>query len=142
MKTILTIFISLSSLLFFWGWLIIVPYTVYTEKDIFKYYTLTYKEIRDVPRLSNNYYFSYGPSDEATPQISTIYLCVLDNINEAYDELLDYVNSTGIPLVDDFSLGNYPSFDEYFQIIKTKEKDRVTMKKIECLMLDLSKEQR
>ncbi|POE02578.1 hypothetical protein [Pectobacterium odoriferum] len=142
MKTILTIFISLSSLLFFWGWLIIVPYTVYTEKDIFKYYTLTYKEIRDVPRLSNNYYFSYGPSDEATPQISTIYLCVLDNINEAYDELLDYVNSTGIPLVDDFSLGNYPSFDEYFQIIKTKEKDRVTMKEIECLMLDLSKEQR
>ncbi|BES86400.1 hypothetical protein PEC302107_30200 [Pectobacterium araliae] len=142
MKTILTIFISLSSLLFFWGWLIIVPYTVYTEKDIFKYYTLTYKKIRDVPRLSNNYYFSYGPSDEATPQISTIYLCDLDNINEAYDELLDYVNSTGIPLVDDFSLGNYPSFDEYFQIIKTKEKDRVTMKEIECLMLDLSKEQR
>ncbi|GKW16639.1 hypothetical protein PEC301937_25880 [Pectobacterium carotovorum subsp. carotovorum] len=142
MKTILTIFISLSSLLFFWGWLIIVPYTVYTEKDIFKYYTLTYKEIRDVPRMSNNYYFSYGPSDEANPQISTIYLCDLDNINEAYNELLDYVNSTGIPLIDDFSLGNYPSFDEYFQIIRIKEKDRVTMKEVECLTLDLSKEQR
>ncbi|MEQ9843911.1 hypothetical protein [Pectobacterium brasiliense] len=142
MKTILFIFVLLSSLLFFWGWLIIVPYTVYTEKDIFKYYTLTYKEIRDAPRLSNNYYFSYGPSDEANPQISTIYLCDLDNINEAYNKLLDYVNSTGVPLVDDFSLGNYPSFDEYFQIIKTKEQDRVTMKEIECLMLDLSKEQR
>ncbi|MFJ5443224.1 hypothetical protein [Pectobacterium sp. CHL-2024] len=141
MKTILFIFILLSSLLFFWGWLIIVPYTVYTEKDIFKYYTLTYKEIRDAPRLSKNYYFSYGPSDEANPQISTIYLCDLDNINEAYDKLLDYVNSTGIPLVYDFSLGNYPSFDEYFQIIETKEQDRVTMKEIECLMLDLSKEQ-
>ncbi|RUR96327.1 hypothetical protein KHDHEBDM_02519 [Pectobacterium polaris] len=142
MKTILFIFILLFSLLFFWGWLIIVPYTVYTEKEIFKYYTLTYKEIRDVPRLSNNYYFSYGPSDEANPQISTIYLCDLDNINEAYNKLLDYVNSTGVPLIDGFSLGNYPSFDEYFQIIKTKEKDRVTMKEIECLMLDLSKEQR
>ncbi|GKW08132.1 hypothetical protein [Pectobacterium carotovorum] len=142
MKTILTIFISLSSLLFFGGWLIIVPYTVYTEKDIFKYYALTYKEIRDVPRLSKNYYFSYEPSDEAKPQISTIYLCDLDNINEAYNKLLDYVNSTGVPLVDDFSLGNYPSFDEYFQIIRIKEKDRVTMKEVECLMLDLSKEQR
>ncbi|WP_174871823.1 hypothetical protein [Pectobacterium polaris] len=142
MKTILFIFILLSSLLFFWGWLIIVPYTVYTEKDIFKYYTLTYKEIRDVPRLSNNYYFSYGPSDEANPQISTIYLCDLDNINEAYNKLLDYVNSTGVPLIDGFSLGNYPSFDEYFQIIRIKEKDRVTMKEVECLMLDLSKEQR
>ncbi|KHT17637.1 hypothetical protein [Pectobacterium brasiliense] len=142
MKTILFIFISLFSLLFFWGWLIIVPYTVYTEKDTFKYYVLTYKEIRDVPKLSKKYYFSYEPSDEAKPQISTIYLCDLDNINEAYDKLLDYVNSTGIPLVDDFSLGNYPSFDEYFQIIKTKEQDRVTMKEIECLMLDLSKEQR
>ncbi|MCL6351517.1 hypothetical protein [Pectobacterium polaris] len=142
MKTILFIFFLLSSLLFFWGWLIIVPYTVYTEKDIFKYYTLTYKEIRDAPRLSNNYYFSYGPSDEANPQISTIYLCDLDNINEAYNKLLDYVNSTGVPLIDGFSLGNYPSFDEYFQIIRIKEKDRVTMKEVECLMLDLSKEQR
>ncbi|GLY60777.1 hypothetical protein RC86_01105 [Pectobacterium brasiliense] len=141
MKTILTIFISLSSLLFFWGWLIIVPYTVYTEKDIFKYYTLTYKEIRDVPRLSNNYYFSYGPSDEATPQTSAIYLCDLTHINDTYRELLSYVESTKIPLIDGFSLGNYPTFQEYFQIVKTKEKNNKTGKESECLMLIFSKEQ-
>ncbi|MBG0749893.1 hypothetical protein AAGW04_17860 [Pectobacterium aroidearum] len=141
MKTILIIFILLSSLLFFWGWLIIVPYTIYTEKDIFKYYILTYKEIRDVPRLSKNYYFSYGPSDEATPQTSAIYFCDLTHIDETYGELLSYVKSTRTPLIYGFNLGNYPTYHEYFQIVKTKEKSNNTEKESECLMLILSKEQ-
>ncbi|GLY61264.1 hypothetical protein IW01_08015 [Pectobacterium brasiliense] len=141
MKKILFIFTSLFSLLFFWGWLIVTPYTVYTEKDSFKYYALTYKEIRNAPRLSENYYFSYGPSDEARPQTSTLYLCDLDNIDGAYRELLSYVESTKIPLIDGFSLGNYPSFDEYFQIVKTKERNDTTGKEGECLMLTFSEEQ-
>ncbi|PSH12314.1 hypothetical protein B7R74_20480, partial [Yersinia pseudotuberculosis] len=52
-------FLILVSLFIYLWWLFIMPNTTYNDKNILKYYALTYKEVINAPRLSDNYYFEY-----------------------------------------------------------------------------------
>ncbi|WP_411704546.1 hypothetical protein [Edaphovirga cremea] len=132
-KSMAIVFFIGFSLIIFWGWLIVMPNTTYSDKDTFKYYALTYKEIRNAPRLSSHYYFEYDPGDEASPQSSTMYSCELNNIDESYQRLVSYVMKTGVPLRKGYSL-NDVNYKEYFEIVKVK------IIYDECLTLSFSKE--
>ncbi|WP_404273476.1 hypothetical protein [Yersinia similis] len=125
-------FLILVSLFIYLWWLFIMPNTTYNDKNILKYYALTYKEVINAPRLSDNYYFEYIPSDETSPQSSIMYTCGLKNIDEGYKNLVSYIIKTGIPLRKEYLLDDFP-YSEYFELIK------VTIKGDECLMLVLSK---
>ncbi|WP_245956859.1 hypothetical protein [Edaphovirga cremea] len=132
-KSMAVVFFIGFSLIIYWGWLIVMPNVTYTDKDFFKYYLLTYKEIRNAPRLSENYFFEYGPSDESSPQSSVIYFCDLKNIDENLQKMVLYINNTHIPLIAGYSWDNPPR-GEYFYLGK------VGVKGNKCLMLMLSKE--
>lgn len=108
-----------------------MPDVTYTEKDLLKYYILTRKEIRSAPRLSEDYYFEYGRSDESDPESSIIYTCGLSNIDKGYERLLSYVKGTGITLSDGYSWDKRG--DEYFYLSKVSLNGGE-----ECLMLMLS----
>ncbi|HHQ6590437.1 TPA: hypothetical protein ACSTLU_002186 [Serratia fonticola] len=121
---------------FYLVWLWTMPNVTYTDKEFFKYYLLTYAEIKNAPRLSEDYYFEYGPSDESDPQTSIMYTCGLSNVDESYGELLSYIKSTGKNLSAGYSLDNPPKHgDEYFFLSETSLRGGE-----KCLMLSFSKE--
>ncbi|TQI81046.1 hypothetical protein FHU10_4052 [Serratia fonticola] len=134
MKVMVTFIITVLLVVFYWGWLFTMPDVTYTEKDFLKYYLLTRKEIRNAPRLSEDYYFEYGRSDESDPESSVIYTCGLSNVDEGYERLLSYVKKTGITLSEGYSWDNPPKRgEEYFYLGKISRNGDE-----ECLMLMLS----
>lgn len=120
MKTMLIFIITVFSVVIYFVWLLTMPEVTYTEKDFFKYYLLTHKEVRDAPRLSKDYYFEYGPSDITEPNRSSIYICGLSNVDVSYQRLVSYVNETGIPYEPQYNFGDPlpKNGDEYFTLEK------------------------
>ncbi|WP_431222604.1 hypothetical protein ACQ86O_20345 [Serratia sp. L9] len=115
MKVMMTFIITVFLVVFYWAWLFMMPDVTYTEKDFFKYYLLTRKEIRDAPRLSEDYYFEYGRSDESDLESSSVYMCGVLNIDGSYERLLSYIKNTGVTLSEGYSWDNPPKRgDEYF----------------------------
>ena len=47
--------------------------TVYKETDRYRYYTLTYNEIQNAPRISQHYYFESHPGDGYPPSNDIIF---------------------------------------------------------------------
>jgi len=47
--------------------------TVYRETDRYRYYTLTYKQIKNAPRISRNYYFESQSGDGYPPSNAVIF---------------------------------------------------------------------
>lgn len=47
--------------------------TVYKETDRYNYYSLTYQEIQNAPRISQNYYFEFQPGDGYAPSNAIIF---------------------------------------------------------------------
>ncbi|PSS44332.1 hypothetical protein C6560_23435 [Enterobacter sp. FS01] len=47
--------------------------TVYKETDRYNYYSLTYNEIQNAPRISQNYYFESQPGDGYAPSNAIIF---------------------------------------------------------------------
>ncbi|WP_285127470.1 hypothetical protein [Leclercia adecarboxylata] len=47
--------------------------TVYKETDRYNYYSLTYEEIQNAPRISQNYYFEFQPGDGYAPSNAIIF---------------------------------------------------------------------
>lgn len=47
--------------------------TVYKETDRYNYYSLTYKRIKNAPRISRNYYFEFQSGDGYTPSNAIIF---------------------------------------------------------------------
>ncbi|UYM57713.1 hypothetical protein [Leclercia adecarboxylata] len=47
--------------------------TVYKGTDRYRYYTLTYKEIQNAPRISQSYYFESQPGDGYPPSNAIIF---------------------------------------------------------------------
>lgn len=47
--------------------------TVYKETDRYNYYSLTYQEIQNAPRISQNYYFESQPGDGYAPSNAIIF---------------------------------------------------------------------
>lgn len=47
--------------------------TVYKQNDLYSYYTLTYKHIKNAPRISQNYYFESQPGDGNVPSNAIIF---------------------------------------------------------------------
>lgn len=47
--------------------------TVYKETDRYNYYSLTYEEIQNAPRISQNYYFESQPGDGYAPSNAIIF---------------------------------------------------------------------
>lgn len=47
--------------------------TVYKETDRYNYYSLTYKQIKNAPRISQNYYFESQSGDGYTPSNAIIF---------------------------------------------------------------------
>lgn len=47
--------------------------TVYKETDRYNYYSLTYKQIKNAPRISRNYYFESQSGDGYTPSNAIIF---------------------------------------------------------------------
>lgn len=136
MKTMLAFIIIVFSAFCYCAWLYTMPNVTYTDKDLFKYYLLTFSEIKNAPRLSEDYYFEYGPSDESDPQESIMYTCGLSNIDEGYAKLLSYVKGTGKTLSAGYAWDNPPKRgDEYFFLSKTSLRGGE-----ECLILSFSKE--
>ncbi|CAM4296527.1 hypothetical protein [Serratia silvae] len=135
MKIMLIFIIAVLAVVFYFGWLLTMPKVTYTEKDFFKYYLLTHKEVRDAPRLSKNYYFEYGPSDITEPNRSSMYVCGLSNVDEGYQRLVLYVNETGIPFEPQYKFGEPlpKNGDEYFTLEK-----RYFGSSEPCLMLTLT----
>ncbi|WP_260514636.1 hypothetical protein [Serratia fonticola] len=120
MKTMLIFIITVFSVFFYFLWFLTMPKVTYTEKDFFKYYLLTHKEVREAPRLSKDYYFEYGSSDITESSRSSMYVCGLRNIDEGYERLVSYVNQTGIPFEPQYKLGEPlpKNGDEYFTLEK------------------------
>ena len=52
--------------------------TVYKETDRYNYYSLTYEEIKNAPRISQNYYFESQPGDGYAPSNAIIFKEVTD----------------------------------------------------------------
>ncbi|KGB02560.1 hypothetical protein DR73_3462 [Enterobacteriaceae bacterium ATCC 29904] len=75
-KFIITLSITL---LLFWG--IFVYFiasstntaTVYKETERYNYYSLTYREIKNAPRISQHYYFESQPGDGNAPSNAIIF---------------------------------------------------------------------
>lgn len=64
------ILISLSPLLIPWP-----DKLEYRESDLFDYYIYTDVDIKQVPRISNNYYFEYISPDGSTRETNLIIFC-------------------------------------------------------------------
>ncbi len=130
-------FVFFFFVLIFWGWWFLsMPNVFYSEKDFFKYNLLTYNEIRNSPRVSENYVFEYSPNDETSPQRSTIYFCDLKDISSSYNELVHYINENGFFISRNNSLlYKDSSKDDVYFIL-----DKVIFNKKECLELIFSKE--
>ncbi|WP_286783795.1 hypothetical protein [Leclercia sp. UBA1284] len=75
-KFIITLSITL---LLFWGIFVyliassINTATVYKETERYNYYSLTYKEIKNAPRISQHYYFESQPGDGNAPSNAIIF---------------------------------------------------------------------
>lgn len=72
--------ITLSiTLLLFWGIFVYLiasstnTATVYKETERYNYYSLTYKEIKNAPRISQHYYFESQPGDGNAPSNAIIF---------------------------------------------------------------------
>ncbi|ALB65005.1 hypothetical protein ACNKCJ_003469 [Cronobacter dublinensis] len=65
--------------------------TTYSESDVFKYHTLTDKDIENAPRITNNYHFEAHPGDGYAPSNSIIFKGVSEVAPlRAYLEQLGY----------------------------------------------------
>lgn len=75
-KFIITLSITL---LLFWGLFAYLiasstnTATVYKETERYNYYSLTYKEIKNAPRISQHYYFESQPGDGNAPSNAIIF---------------------------------------------------------------------
>ena len=75
-KFIITLSITL---LLFWGIFVYLiasstnTATVYKETERYNYYSLTYKEIKNAPRISQHYYFESQPGDGNAPSNAIIF---------------------------------------------------------------------
>lgn len=119
MKTMMVFIMAVFSFVFYLGWFVTMPEVTYTEKDFFKYYLLTHKEIRNAPRLTDDYYFEYGPSDLTEPTQSTMYICGLDDVDAAYENLASYINETAVPFTPAYEWETLPKRDGgYFSLGK------------------------
>lgn len=66
--------------------------TVYTQRDFFKYHTLTDSDIENAPRITDNYYFESHPGDGYSPSNSIIFKGATDITSlRTYLEKLGYV---------------------------------------------------
>ncbi|MBM6607492.1 hypothetical protein JTF19_15095 [Enterobacteriaceae bacterium RIT814] len=67
------------TLLLFWGIFVYLiasstnTATVYKETERYNYYSLTYKEIKNAPRISQHYYFESQPGDGNAPSNAIIF---------------------------------------------------------------------
>ncbi|WP_110876821.1 hypothetical protein [Franconibacter helveticus] len=52
--------------------------TTYTEQDFFNYHSLTDRDIKKTPRISNDYYFESHPGDGYAPSNTIIFRGVSD----------------------------------------------------------------
>ncbi|MEB6379701.1 hypothetical protein MXM41_12280 [Leclercia adecarboxylata] len=69
---------SLTALILFFLFLYLIAsdineMTVYKETDRYHYYTLTYNEIQNAPRISQSYYFESQPGDGYPPSNAIIF---------------------------------------------------------------------
>jgi len=66
--------------------------TVYTQRDFFKYHTLTDSDIEKAPRITDNYYFESHPGDGYSPTNSIVFKGATDTASlHAYLLKLGYV---------------------------------------------------
>lgn len=65
---------------------------VYTQRDFFKYHTLTDMDIENAPRITEHYYFEAHPGDGYSPSNSIIFKGATETAPlRAYLEKLGYV---------------------------------------------------
>lgn len=64
---------------------------VYTQRDFFKYHTLTDPDIENAPRITDNYYFESHPGDGYSPSNSIVFRGATDTASlSAYLEKMGY----------------------------------------------------
>ncbi|WP_288473836.1 hypothetical protein [uncultured Pantoea sp.] len=65
--------------------------TVYTQRDFFKYHTLTDTDIENAPRITESYYFEAHPGDGYAPSNSIVFKGATETASlRAYLEKLGY----------------------------------------------------
>ena len=64
--------------------------TTYTQRNFISYYSLTDKDIRNTPRISDNYYFESNPGDGYAPSSTILFRKVSD-----VKPLRDYLSKLG-----------------------------------------------
>lgn len=102
----------------------------YNEDEMIKYYLLTRGEIKESPRVSDDYYFEYRDRLDRDEMVeSAIVFCKIKNFELAYNILETYIRNTGIPYFKNYPWSNTP--EKFFYLMKTENKDG------ECLTLSL-----
>ncbi len=120
-------------------WLFMMPNVIYKENDFLKYHLLTHKKIKEVPRISQNYFFEYYPNDESSPIYSSVYFCDLKRMANNYNEIVNYIKSTGYTVNNDnvwYIKGAETIYDDAFMLSKSPVVG--SEKKENCLGLTFS----
>ncbi|MDB6372932.1 hypothetical protein [Photorhabdus bodei] len=137
--TIMILMMALSCICVFL-WLFMMPNVIYKENDFLKYHLLTNEKIKEVPRISKNYFFEYYPNDESSPIYSSVYFCDLIDMENSYNRIVEYIKSTGYIVNNDaiwYMKGFETIYDDSFILSKSSVAENE--KKEHCLALTFAK---
>ncbi|MBW7982205.1 hypothetical protein [Enterobacillus tribolii] len=88
------------------GWVSVffIPEMNYRESDFIRYNFFTPSEIKNIPRISDEYHFEYVPEGvDRKSSSSIIRFCNVGNKEKAYETLQAYASKLSIPMKYDYS---------------------------------------
>jgi hypothetical protein len=82
----------------FYGFIFLGNEGEYTKNDKLKYYLTTPSIITNVPKVTNDYHFSYTPDDNYGFEINSIEFNNIENIEQAEKILSQYIDKQNLQL--------------------------------------------